>query len=92
MLAVTRRSRNVSPWVHWPNNIAITAVNTALVRVIFATAAVGLALLGAAARYPLGERERVTMKEHTKRRGPSPGAALHIEPNLVERLQKVWLT
>ena len=43
-----RRTRSVSRWVRWPNNLAITAVNTALVRVIFPTAAVGLALLGEA--------------------------------------------
>ena len=43
-----RRARSVSRWVRWPNNLAITAVNTALVRVIFPTAAVGLALLGEA--------------------------------------------
>ena len=43
-----RRALSVSRWVRWPNNLAITAVNTALVRVIFPTAAVGLALLGEA--------------------------------------------
>ncbi|HEY7609202.1 MAG TPA: sterol desaturase family protein [Alphaproteobacteria bacterium] len=46
--AAPRRARSVSRWVRWPNNLAITAVNTALVRVIFPTAAVGLALLGEA--------------------------------------------
>lgn len=41
-----RRVRAVSRWVRWPNNLAIVALNTALLRVIFPTAAVGLALLG----------------------------------------------
>lgn len=41
-----RRALSVSRWVRWPNNLAITALNTALVRVIFPAAAVGLALLG----------------------------------------------
>jgi sterol desaturase/sphingolipid hydroxylase (fatty acid hydroxylase superfamily) len=43
--AAPRRKRLVSRWVRWPNNLAITAINTALLRVIFPTAAVGLALL-----------------------------------------------
>jgi sterol desaturase/sphingolipid hydroxylase (fatty acid hydroxylase superfamily) len=43
-----RRQRSVSRWVRWPNNLALTAVNTALVRVIFPAAAVGLALLAEA--------------------------------------------
>jgi sterol desaturase/sphingolipid hydroxylase (fatty acid hydroxylase superfamily) len=43
-----RRARSVSRWVRWPSNLGITALNTALVRVIFPTAAVGLALLGEA--------------------------------------------
>jgi sterol desaturase/sphingolipid hydroxylase (fatty acid hydroxylase superfamily) len=43
-----RRPLSVSRWVRWPNNLAITAVNTALVRVIFPTAAVGLALVAEA--------------------------------------------
>ena len=41
-----RRARAVSRWVRWPNNLAIVALNTALLRVIFPTAAVGVALLG----------------------------------------------
>jgi sterol desaturase/sphingolipid hydroxylase (fatty acid hydroxylase superfamily) len=44
-LLAPRRARSVSRWVRWPNNLAVTAINTALVRVIFPTAAVGLALL-----------------------------------------------
>lgn len=43
-----RRALGVSRWVRWPNNLAITALNTVLVRVIFPTAAVGLALVGEA--------------------------------------------
>ena len=30
-----RRALSVSRWVRWPNNLAITAVNTVLVRVAF---------------------------------------------------------
>jgi sterol desaturase/sphingolipid hydroxylase (fatty acid hydroxylase superfamily) len=41
-----RRVRSVSRWVRWPSNLAVTAINTALVRVLFPTAAVGLALVG----------------------------------------------
>ena len=41
-----RRARVLGRWVRWPNNLGIVALNTALVRVIFPTAAVGLALLG----------------------------------------------
>jgi len=43
-----RRARSVSRWVRWPNNIAITAVNTVILRILFPAAAVGLALLGEA--------------------------------------------
>jgi sterol desaturase/sphingolipid hydroxylase (fatty acid hydroxylase superfamily) len=41
-----RRERAVSRWIRWPNNLGIVAVNTLLLRVLFPTAAVGLALLG----------------------------------------------
>ncbi len=43
-----RRRLSVSRWVRWPNNLAVTAVNTGLVRIVFPTAAVGLALVGEA--------------------------------------------
>jgi sterol desaturase/sphingolipid hydroxylase (fatty acid hydroxylase superfamily) len=43
-----RRPLSVSRWVRWPNNLAITAINTALLRVIFPAAAVGLALVAEA--------------------------------------------
>ena len=43
-----RRPLSVSRWVRWPSNLGITALNTVLVRVIFPTAAVGVALLGEA--------------------------------------------
>lgn len=39
-----RRQRSVSRWLRWPNNIGLTFVNTALVRVLFPTALVGVAL------------------------------------------------
>ncbi len=41
-----RRGRTVSRWIRWPSNLGIVAVNTLLLRVLFPTAAVGLALLG----------------------------------------------
>ena len=41
-----RRRPGLSRWLRWPNNLGITAVNTALVRLIFPTAAVAVALLG----------------------------------------------
>lgn len=41
-----RRHRSVSRWVRWPNNLALTALNTVIVRILFPTAAVGVALLG----------------------------------------------
>ena len=41
-----RRARVLGRWVRWPNNLGIVALNTALVRVLFPTAAVGVALLG----------------------------------------------
>ncbi len=41
-----RRRLSVSRWVRWPNNLAIVALDTLLVRVIFPAAAVGLALVG----------------------------------------------
>ena len=39
-----RRQRTVSRWIRWPNNLAITFLNTALLRLLFPTAAVGIAL------------------------------------------------
>jgi sterol desaturase/sphingolipid hydroxylase (fatty acid hydroxylase superfamily) len=41
-----RRGRAVSRWIRWPNNLGIVALNTLLLRFVFPTAAVGLALLG----------------------------------------------
>jgi sterol desaturase/sphingolipid hydroxylase (fatty acid hydroxylase superfamily) len=46
--AAPRRPRATSRWLRWPNNLAITALNTGLVRVVFPTAAVGLALVAEA--------------------------------------------
>ena len=40
-----RRNRSVSRWLRWPNNIGIVFFNTLLLRLIFPTAAVGLALV-----------------------------------------------
>jgi sterol desaturase/sphingolipid hydroxylase (fatty acid hydroxylase superfamily) len=41
-----RRSRAVGRWLRWPNNIALVALNTAVVRAAFPVAAIGIALLG----------------------------------------------
>lgn len=41
-----RRRRDVSRWIRWTNNLAVTAFNTIVVRILFPTAAVGVALLG----------------------------------------------
>ncbi len=39
-----KRKRSVSRWLRWPNNLALTALNTGLLRVLFPVSAVGLAL------------------------------------------------
>jgi sterol desaturase/sphingolipid hydroxylase (fatty acid hydroxylase superfamily) len=39
-----RRQRSFKRWLRWPNNLGLTALNTALLRVFFPTAAVGVAL------------------------------------------------
>lgn len=41
-----RRPQHIRRWVRWPNNLAIVALNTILVRIIVPTTAVALALLG----------------------------------------------
>ena len=41
---VPRRQRTVSRWLRWPNNFALTALNTGLLRVVFPVSAIGLAL------------------------------------------------
>ena len=44
--AAPRRSRSYSRLRRWPNNLAITALNTAFLRIAFPATAVGLALAG----------------------------------------------
>jgi sterol desaturase/sphingolipid hydroxylase (fatty acid hydroxylase superfamily) len=39
-----RRQRFVTRWVRWPNNLAIVGLNNLLLRVVFPTTAVGLAM------------------------------------------------
>jgi len=39
-----KRNREVSRWVRWPNNFALVALNTAVLRVLFPVAAIGVAL------------------------------------------------
>lgn len=41
-----RRRRAVSRWIRWSNNLALAAINTLAVRILFPTATVGVALLG----------------------------------------------
>lgn len=48
-----RRVRAESRWLRWPNNLAVTALDTLLVRILFPTAAVGIALLGEPQRWGL---------------------------------------
>ena len=44
--AFPRRPRSASRWLRWANNLGLAAFNTIAVRVLFPTAAVGLAMLG----------------------------------------------
>ena len=41
-----RRTPAMSRWLRWPSNLAIVALNTLLLRIVFPAAAVGLALIG----------------------------------------------
>jgi sterol desaturase/sphingolipid hydroxylase (fatty acid hydroxylase superfamily) len=47
-IAAPRRDRIVSRWVRWPNNLAIVACNTIMLRALTPTAAIGLALIAEA--------------------------------------------
>ena len=40
-----RRSQAIGRWVRWPNNLGVVFVDTVLVRILFPTTAVGLALV-----------------------------------------------
>ncbi|HJO69892.1 MAG TPA: sterol desaturase family protein [Rhodospirillales bacterium] len=40
-----RRPRVVSRWIRWPSNLGVVALNTALLRILVPTAAMGLALV-----------------------------------------------
>jgi len=44
-ILVPRRPRTVSRWVRWPSNLGVVVLNTVLLRVLFPTAAVGMALI-----------------------------------------------
>ena len=44
---VPRRPRFVRRWIRWPNNLAIVGLNNLLLRIVFPTTAVGLAMAGA---------------------------------------------
>jgi len=48
-----RRHRFVSRWTCWPSNLGITALNTLLLRLVFPSAAVGMAAIAADARWGL---------------------------------------
>jgi sterol desaturase/sphingolipid hydroxylase (fatty acid hydroxylase superfamily) len=45
--AAPRRIRSYSRFRRWPSNLAVVALNTALIRILLPTTAVALALLGA---------------------------------------------
>ncbi len=51
--AVPRRRRRFSRWQRWPSNFAIVALNTGVVRLLFPTAAVGVALIAEAGGWGL---------------------------------------
>ena len=48
-----RRPRLVSRWVRWPSNLALVAINGALVRLVFPIAAVGMAAVASAGGFGL---------------------------------------
>jgi sterol desaturase/sphingolipid hydroxylase (fatty acid hydroxylase superfamily) len=52
-LAAPRRRQGVSRSLRWPNNIGLVVIDTILVRILFPTAAVGLALVGEARGFGL---------------------------------------
>jgi sterol desaturase/sphingolipid hydroxylase (fatty acid hydroxylase superfamily) len=45
-VAAPKRQQTVGRWVRWPNNLAVAALNTVFLRILFPTAAVGWALVG----------------------------------------------
>jgi sterol desaturase/sphingolipid hydroxylase (fatty acid hydroxylase superfamily) len=45
-IAAPKRHQTVGRWVRWPNNLAVAALNTVFLRILFPTAAVGWALVG----------------------------------------------
>ncbi len=51
--AAPRRIRSYSRFRRWPSNLAVVALNTALIRILLPTTAVALALLGANRRWGL---------------------------------------
>ena len=51
--AVPRRRMRFSRWRRWPSNFAIVALNTGVVRLLFPTAAVGVALVAEAGGWGL---------------------------------------
>jgi sterol desaturase/sphingolipid hydroxylase (fatty acid hydroxylase superfamily) len=52
-IAAPRRSRSFSRFTRWPNNLAIVVLNTALVRILLPTSAVGLAVIATQRRWGL---------------------------------------
>ncbi len=48
-----RRPRSVSRWERWPSNLALVAINGALVRLAFPIAAVGVAAIASAGGFGL---------------------------------------
>src|SRR5579864_427120 len=48
-----RRRRIVSRWARWPSNLGIAALNTLLLRLVFPSAAVGMAAVAAERQWGL---------------------------------------
>ncbi len=41
---IPKRNREASRWIRWPNNLVLVALNTAVLRLLFPAAAIGIAL------------------------------------------------
>lgn len=52
-LVLPRRQQGIRRWWRWPNNLGIVVVDTVLVRIVFPTTAVGLAILAEARGFGL---------------------------------------
>jgi sterol desaturase/sphingolipid hydroxylase (fatty acid hydroxylase superfamily) len=48
-----RRHQTVGKWIRWPNNLGVVVVDTAVIRILFPTAAVGVAMFAEERRWGL---------------------------------------